>query len=138
VVRVTVLKAAVDCFHKNQLLMALKLNLDSCWGIAEITGPYLWTLSYSSNKGTASSFKFLGTAKYCFSDKGTTKSFLHSWKHIHKMEDSITGCDITSICMCPQKSDHLCLLGANIRVEPSQNERAQMTFCFLSCTNIWK
>jgi hypothetical protein len=23
------------------LLMALKLNLDSCWGIAEITGPYL-------------------------------------------------------------------------------------------------
>jgi hypothetical protein len=41
VVRVTVLKAAVDCFHKNQLLMALKLNLDSCWGIAEITGPYL-------------------------------------------------------------------------------------------------
>jgi hypothetical protein len=97
-----------------------------------------WTLSYSSNKGTASSFKFLGTAKYCFSDKGTTKSFLHSWKHIHKMEDSITGCNITSICMCPQKSDQLCLLGANIRVEPSQNERAPMTFCFLSCTNIWK
>ncbi len=41
VVRVTLLKTAVDCFHKNQLLMALKLNLDSCWGIAEITGPYL-------------------------------------------------------------------------------------------------
>jgi hypothetical protein len=28
-------------FHKNQLLIALKLNLDSCCGIAEITGPYL-------------------------------------------------------------------------------------------------
>jgi hypothetical protein len=41
VVSVTLLKTAVDCFHKNQLLMALKLNLDSCWGIAEITGPYL-------------------------------------------------------------------------------------------------
>ncbi len=41
VVSVALLKTAVDCFHKNQLLMALKLNLDSCWGIAEITGPYL-------------------------------------------------------------------------------------------------
>lgn len=39
---------------------------------------HTWTLSYSSNNGTASSFKFLGTAKYSLSDKWTRKSFLHS------------------------------------------------------------
>lgn len=43
-----------------------------------IYGCHTWTLSYSSNNGTARSFKFLGTAKYSLSDKWTIKSFLHS------------------------------------------------------------
>lgn len=58
---------AICCvFH---VLIMLNWNLESCCGIVEITGPYLWTLSYSSNRGTARSLRFFGTAKYSLSDK---------------------------------------------------------------------
>ena len=39
----------------------LSLNLDMSCGTAAITAPYLAMLSCSSKRGTASSFKFLGT-----------------------------------------------------------------------------
>jgi hypothetical protein len=121
--------------------MALKLNLDSCWGIAEITGPYLWTLSYSSNKGTASSFKFFGTAKYCLSDKGTTNSFLHSWGHmIHKIEDPITEHERADPNY-PLDLHHLSKSGAVSTCywfEASLNKRPQETLCFFCCMNLQK
>lgn len=67
-----------ECLHEitdcNAMFWTSRWSTKKTVKMLELT----CTLSYSSNSGTANSFRFFGTAKYCLSDKHTTKSFLHS------------------------------------------------------------
>ena len=58
--------SSVSCFDAVSVTVwpdRFNLNLDMSWGIAAMTGPNFAMLSCSSKRGTASSFKFLGTCR---------------------------------------------------------------------------